>query len=77
MALPDFFLLNVNIKLLVDFQSIRNQHDLSQISVPDKFKEYGDFHKYYTGEMIAPITTIFIGGNEIDYVSYEKLFRKS
>jgi lariat debranching enzyme len=47
----------------LDFQSIRNAHDLSQISVPEKFKEFGDFYKYYSGEETAPMPTIFIGGN--------------
>lgn len=23
----------------------------------------GDFHKYYTGELVAPYLTVFIGGN--------------
>ena len=51
------------IQNLLDFQSIRNSHDLTQISVPDKFKAFGDFIKYYTGEERAPFPTIFIGGN--------------
>lgn len=30
---------------------------------PEKYKELGQFHRYYSGELKAPILTIFIGGN--------------
>jgi lariat debranching enzyme len=33
------------------------------MSVPFKYRELGDFHKYYSGEAKAPYLTIFIGGN--------------
>jgi lariat debranching enzyme len=33
------------------------------MSVPYKYREMGDFHKYYSGEAKAPYLTIFIGGN--------------
>jgi lariat debranching enzyme len=33
------------------------------MSVPLKYRELGDFHKYYSGEAKAPYLTIFIGGN--------------
>lgn len=46
-----------------DFQAIRNITDLSSMAVPDKYKKLGDFHRYYTGQKLAPIPTIFIGGN--------------
>lgn len=46
-----------------DFQALRNLSDLETISVPRKYRQLGDFHKYYTGEKIAPVLTIFIGGN--------------
>lgn len=46
-----------------DFQSIRNQNDLKFISVPDKYKQLGDFFEYYSGQKTAPILTLFIGGN--------------
>ncbi|KAJ3350417.1 hypothetical protein HDU91_006250 [Kappamyces sp. JEL0680] len=45
-----------------DFQSIRNSHDLQTMSVPDKYKELGNFYEYYSGAKVAPIPTIFIGG---------------
>ncbi|RXW19075.1 hypothetical protein EST38_g6773 [Candolleomyces aberdarensis] len=46
-----------------DFQAVRNWQDLACMAVPDKYKELADFHKYYTGERVAPILTIVIGGN--------------
>ncbi|ETW85004.1 hypothetical protein HETIRDRAFT_457218 [Heterobasidion irregulare TC 32-1] len=33
------------------------------MAVPDKYKQLGEFYKYYTGEMTAPVLTIIIGGN--------------
>jgi hypothetical protein len=46
-----------------DFQAIRNHQDLQCMAVPDKYKQLGGFHKYYTGEKTAPVLTIVIGGN--------------
>ncbi|KAL7291449.1 hypothetical protein TKK_0015033 [Trichogramma kaykai] len=46
-----------------DFQSVRNKQDLRCMAVPDKFKNKGSFYKYYSGEAVAPVLTIFIGGN--------------
>jgi lariat debranching enzyme len=46
-----------------DFQAIRNHQDLQCMSVPEKYRQLGGFHKYYTGEKKAPILTIIIGGN--------------
>src|SRR3989338_11478542 len=46
-----------------DVQTLRNEHDLSQLACPDKYKEMGTFHKYYSGEKTAPWPTVFIGGN--------------
>ncbi|XP_046492436.1 lariat debranching enzyme isoform X1 [Neodiprion pinetum] len=46
-----------------DFQSTRNLNDLHCMAVPDKYKDMCTFYKYYSGEKIAPILTIFIGGN--------------
>lgn len=56
----------VKIDLLIccgDFQAVRNLDDLECMSVPDKYKELGTFYKYYSGEKVAPIPTLFIGGN--------------
>ena len=46
-----------------DFQSTRNLADLRCMAVPDKYKEMCSFYKYYSGEKVAPVLTIFIGGN--------------
>ncbi|KAK0182248.1 hypothetical protein PV327_000406 [Microctonus hyperodae] len=46
-----------------DFQSTRNNVDLSCMAVPDKYKNMCSFYKYYSGEKTAPVLTIFIGGN--------------
>ncbi|KAF8163576.1 lariat debranching enzyme, C-terminal domain-containing protein [Crassisporium funariophilum] len=46
-----------------DFQAVRNHQDLQCMAVPNKYKELQHFYKYYTGEKVAPILTIVIGGN--------------
>ncbi|KAG7663901.1 DBR1 [[Candida] subhashii] len=46
-----------------DFQSIRTPTDLSTLNVPNKYKKLGDFPDYYHGKKLAPVLTIFIGGN--------------
>ena len=33
------------------------------MSVPQHYKEIGDFHEYYSGKRTAPYLTIFVGGN--------------
>ena len=46
-----------------DFQATRNLADLRCMAVPDKYKDMCSFYKYYSGEKVAPVLTIFIGGN--------------
>ncbi|RAL12958.1 RNA lariat debranching enzyme [Aspergillus homomorphus CBS 101889] len=46
-----------------DFQAVRNANDLTCMSVPQKYRELGDFHEYYSGKRTAPYLTVFIGGN--------------
>ena len=46
-----------------DFESIRSENDLNFLACPEKYREMGDFHKYYTNKVKAPYLTIFIGGN--------------
>lgn len=46
-----------------DFQAIRNHSDLHALAVPAKYRQLGDFHSYYSGEKVAPILTLVIGGN--------------
>ncbi|OMJ21188.1 Lariat debranching enzyme [Smittium culicis] len=30
---------------------------------PSKYRQIGEFYRYYSGELVAPVPTIFIGGN--------------
>ena len=46
-----------------DFESIREEKDLNFLACPEKYREMGDFHKYYTSKAKVPYLTIFIGGN--------------
>lgn len=46
-----------------DAQTLRNPSDLHCLAVPDKYKQLGDFHRYYNGQRKAPILTLLIGGN--------------
>lgn len=41
------------------FQAVRNPDDLECMSVPDKYKSMQTFHKYYSGQAVAPYPTIF------------------
>ncbi|OWR42195.1 lariat debranching enzyme [Danaus plexippus plexippus] len=56
----------INVDLLIccgDFQSVRNNDDLRAMAVPEKYQNICTFYKYYSGEKIAPVLTLFIGGN--------------
>ncbi|OMJ21520.1 Lariat debranching enzyme [Smittium culicis] len=46
-----------------DFQAVRNFTDLNSMCCPSKYRQLGEFYRYYSGELVAPIPTIFIGGN--------------
>ena len=57
---------NTKVDLLLicgDFQAVRNAADLAGMACPPKYRAMHDFYKYYTGEKVAPVLTIFIGGN--------------
>lgn len=57
---------NIKLNLLLccgDFQAVRNRGDLLCMAVPPKYRQMNTFYKYYSGELQAPILTIFIGGN--------------
>ncbi|XP_069108816.1 lariat debranching enzyme-like [Argopecten irradians] len=57
---------NFKVDLLLicgDFQSVRNKSDLQCMAVPPKYQRMNTFYKYYSGEKVAPVLTIFIGGN--------------
>lgn len=56
----------IKIDLLIccgDFQATRNFQDLRCMAVPQKYQKMCSFYKYYSGEKVAPVLTIFIGGN--------------
>ena len=47
-----------------DFQAVRNPgEDLVSMAVPPKYRAMQDFHKYHSGTAVAPVLTIFVGGN--------------
>eukprot|EP00750_Incisomonas_marina_P018880 INCI3163.1.p1 GENE.INCI3163.1~~INCI3163.1.p1 ORF type:complete len:368 (-),score=57.69 INCI3163.1:16-1119(-) len=46
-----------------DFQAVRNLVDLHSMACPVKFLSMNTFYKYYSGEKVAPVPTLFIGGN--------------
>jgi len=46
-----------------DFQSFRNHADLQTFAAPAKYRQLGSFWQYYSGEKVAPILTVFVGGN--------------
>jgi len=57
---------NIKIDLLLccgDFQAVRNEEDLECMATPKKYRTMNSFYKYYSGELQAPVLTIFIGGN--------------
>lgn len=46
-----------------DFECVRDTYDLCCMAVPPKYRHMKNFYKYFNGECIAPVKTIFIGGN--------------
>lgn len=46
-----------------DFQAVRNVDDLATMACPQKYRAMNSFYKYYSGEKVAPVLTLFIGGN--------------
>ncbi|XP_031476540.1 lariat debranching enzyme isoform X1 [Nymphaea colorata] len=57
---------NTKVDLLIccgDFQAVRNKNDLDSVNVKAKYRNMNSFWKYYTGQVIAPVPTVFIGGN--------------
>ncbi|KAH9302042.1 hypothetical protein KI387_013625, partial [Taxus chinensis] len=57
---------NIKIDLLIccgDFQAVRNENDLDSMACPVNFRTMNTFWKYYSGEEVAPVPTLFIGGN--------------
>jgi lariat debranching enzyme len=56
-----------------DFQAIRNEKDLSTMACPPKYLCMKSFYKYYSGEKVAPILTIFVGGNHEAATHFKEL----
>ncbi|KAF0990138.1 hypothetical protein HZS_2280 [Henneguya salminicola] len=57
---------NIKVDLVLccgDFQSVRNKADLESMAVPLKHRRLKDFQQYFDGTCIAPILTLFVGGN--------------
>lgn len=46
-----------------DFQCVRYMSDFDSVAVPAKYRHVKNFQDYVTGRKIAPVMTIFIGGN--------------
>lgn len=44
-------------------KACRNLADLECLACPRKYRDLKDFHAYYEGTKVAPLPTIFIGGN--------------
>lgn len=44
---------------MVLVQAIRNLDDLETMAVPQKFRQMMTFYKYYSGEAVAPVPTLF------------------
>lgn len=40
-----------------------NRQAYRTMHVPPKYQELMTFHKYYSGEAVAPVLTLFTGGN--------------
>ncbi|KAI9917565.1 hypothetical protein PsorP6_013085 [Peronosclerospora sorghi] len=54
------------VELLVccgDFECMRNMRDLESLACPLKYRALHAFHHYYNKEKMAPVLTVFIGGN--------------
>lgn len=57
---------NVTVDLVIcagDFQAVRNSADLACMACPPKFRDMRSFWRYYSGAAVAPVPTLFVGGN--------------
>ncbi|KHG09875.1 Lariat debranching enzyme -like protein [Gossypium arboreum] len=57
---------NIKIYLLLcygDFQAVRNGKDMDSLNVAPNYREMKSFWKFCSGQEVAPVPTIFIGGN--------------
>ena len=46
-----------------DFEALRNESDLEALACPPKYRTMGDFYQYFSGQRVAPVPTLFVGGN--------------
>jgi lariat debranching enzyme len=46
-----------------DFETLETEADLENMAVPPKYRHMNCFHEYVTGVKVAPVPTIFVGGN--------------
>ncbi|CAH0474576.1 unnamed protein product [Peronospora belbahrii] len=54
------------VELLVccgDFECMRNMRDLETLACPPKYRALHAFYRYYNQEKLAPVLTVFVGGN--------------
>lgn len=58
-----YHLLSAENREVLTSQAVRNEQDLNCMSVPRRYRQLGDFHKYYSQQTRAPVLTLVIGGN--------------
>lgn len=58
-CLSDWLLLQLYALPLSETQAVRNLDDMETMSIPQKYRQIMTFYKYYSGEKVAPIPTIF------------------
>jgi lariat debranching enzyme len=46
-----------------DFQAVRDPADLESLACPPKYRALNSFYRYFSGEKVAPVLTLFVGGN--------------
>jgi lariat debranching enzyme len=57
-----------------DFQSLRTHADFHSFAAPPKYRQLGSFVQYYSGAAVAPILTIFVGGNHENSQQLQELY---
>ena len=56
-----------------DFQSLRSPADYHSFAAPPHHRRMGTFYRYYSGEKVAPVLTVFVGGNHESSQSLQEL----
>lgn len=57
-----------------DFQSLRTHSDFHSFAAPPKYRQLGSFVKYYSGAAVAPVLTLFVGGNHENSQQLQELY---